>query len=442
MQPYSNSPPETSGPPLPSRRKVLKVAGAVGGAGLALGAGGFTVSRLLDWRHDEDPRISERQPLPVTTNPDAKDGGMVLVAVFLQGGNDGLNTVIPPDGKYKDFRPELSKETANPLPIDNGLALHPKLTRLKALYDEKRLAVVENVGYDKPNLSHFASTDIWMTCDPQGATGSGWVGRWLDAVDSKGHDPLRALAVGFQVPRYMRGDKTSAAAVQGTSPSAIPLLEGPSGQAYSALAGIPDAYHQLSGVQGNARDLLAVRSSLAQHQNNGAPAAGGAAPTPGAAGQLGPQLDDIAALIKSGLPTRVYGAVLGGFDTHAREEGTHEALMSEVDTAIGGLFDALKGSPYADQVVVMTFSEFGRRAAENGSGGSDHGAGSVLFVAGTPVKGGVYGGIPDLKNLDSNGDIKAAVDFRQVYAEVTEKALGADANEVVGKGFALVGFMS
>jgi uncharacterized protein (DUF1501 family) len=436
----------TRAPGVSSRRSFLKTAGLVGGAGTVLGLGGFGLSRLLSWRRD--PILGQREPLPVNQSPDSRTGGLVLVTLFLGGGNDGLRTVIPGgDGRYHDVRPQLSKAADGALIIDQGLSLHPKLAKLKTLYDQKRLAIVENVGYDRPNLSHFASTDIWMTCDTRGTTTSGWIGRWLDATDSRGHDPLRALAIGPQVPRYMRGDRTSAAAVQGTTSQRIPLLDGASGTTFAALAGITDAYHELADVQSNARDLLAVRSSLAQHpvaaatraQGSAGNGANGARGNGG--GPLASQLNDIASLIRTGLPTRVYGAFLGGFDTHAREEGTHDTLMAALDAGISGFFDALSGSPYANQVVLVTFSEFGRRVAENGSGGTDHGAGSVLFVAGAPVKSGVHGGTPDLKDLDSNGDIKAGVDFRSVFTEVTEKVLGADPAEVVGKGFQPVGFL-
>jgi uncharacterized protein (DUF1501 family) len=420
------------------RRTFLTAAG-VGTAG--------AVAALRPWEALLD--AAGRDPLAPGTG--------VLVLVTLYGGNDGLNTVIPyDDRRYQDARPELAYQAGQVLRIDGGLGLNPSLKRVKKLWDDGHLAVVQGVGYPNPNRSHFRSMDIWQTGSPESPSHSGWLGRWLDAT---GTDPLRAVGVGATLPILLAGEKTAGAAVP-LGPLAVPA--GPQGQAFRAVEDpFPGQPRLAARVAQSGEDLLAVAARLQPvlgqveegEQNGpvleGSGGKGGAelAPMPGLAtghgperakragrqGELADQLGIVARLVKAGVPTRVYNVSLGGFDTHADEKGTQERLLAELDAGIGSFFDALGDDPRGKGVVLATFSEFGRRVAANGSQGTDHGTAAPMLVAGRSVRGGLHGEPPDLVDLD-DGDLKHTTDFRRVFATLLERVLDADPETALGRG--------
>lgn len=397
-----------------SRRHFLLGAGA---AGLAAAAGGLAVTR----------------PWAATSGPAPGQGGTgPLVLVTLYGGNDGLNTVVPyTDPAYLAARPTLGYQPADLLDLGGGLALNPKLSGLHSMWKAGNLAVVAGVGYPQPNLSHFASMAIWQTANTTDGTGSGWLGRWLDAA---GDGTLRAMALGVTVPPLLRGERETASAITGPSvtlPGGPPLLD-----AFTAMQQPgPDRAGMGADVASAGRDLLSLRQQLSRYRT-------GAASGPPAASDLTGQMQTVAALIRAGAPTQVYEVSVESFDTHASEKAQHERLLAELDGAVGAFFAALHGSPHGEGTVLMTYSEFGRRPAENASGGTDHGTAAPLFVAGPRVKGGrIYGEQPSLTSLDANGNLRYSTDFRRVYATVLDRVLGTDPARVLGGDFAPLGFV-
>ncbi|MBV9661843.1 MAG: DUF1501 domain-containing protein [Acidimicrobiales bacterium] len=355
--------------------------------------------------------------------------GGPLVLVTLYGGNDGLNTVVPyADSAYRAGRPTLGYSPGQVLDLSDGLGLNPMLKGLHGLWTQGRLAIVRGVGYPNPNLSHFASMDIWQTANPGDGSGSGWLGRWLDAARD---DPMRAISIGATLPLALRGEKVSASAVTAT---AVTIPGGPSFQsAFRALwAGGADRVGLAEDVATSGQDLLDLEVGLGRLAVSGQ--------TQGT--DLAGQLAIVAALINAGASTQLYQVSLTGFDNHATEKATHERLLSELDSAIANFFQAVSAHPAGRQVMLMTYSEFGRRPAENASGGTDHGTAAPLFVVGQGVHGGrFYGEEPSLTDLDANGNLKYNIDFRSVYATVLERVLGADSTPVLGGRFPTLGFV-
>jgi len=408
-----------------SRRQF--VAGAA--AATAAGAVGVTVAR-----HPWTAAVG-------SSAHKAVDGKGTLVVVTLYGGNDGLNMVVPyENGTYLSARPTLAYQPKEVLPLGEGLGLAPSLKGLKALWDAKRLAVVRGVGYPDPNRSHFRSMDIWQTAVPDHAVGTGWLGRWLDAT---GTDPLRSLSVGPTLPRLLAGEKTSGSALP-NGPVGLAGTDGRLTRAFAALASPRPEAPWAARVAQTGADFLTVQHTVADalaHQPD-QPAAGSnleGAPTSGG-GTLGTQLDLVAKLIKAGVPTRVYAVSLGGFDTHAAEKDTQARLLGELDTALHSFDSSLHGTPRGDGVVVLVYSEFGRRVAANASGGTDHGTAAPVLVVGPGVKGGFYGDEPSLTDLD-DGDLRFTTDFRSVYATVLTRVLGVDATVALDKSYRPLDFL-
>jgi uncharacterized protein (DUF1501 family) len=422
---------------MPITRRQFVLGGL--GAGVA-GAAGLTLSR--------DPRKpGPPAPAPATpaagapaARPPASDG--ILVLLTLYGGNDGLNTVIPyENGSYLGGRTTLGYQPEQVLPLGDGLGLHPNLTQMKGLWDAKRLAIVRGVGYPNPDRSHFRSMDIWQSAVPDDQVVTGWVGRWLDAT---GNDPLRAVSVGGSLPRIFGGDKAAGAAVP---VGELTLPGSPAVRSAFAAVSQPSAGASplAARVAQSGKDLLTVDDAIAnllagQPENADAAAGSTSLEGTGGANALLPQLQLVAKLVKAGSPTRVYGVSLGGFDTHANEKETHAGLLADVDEAVGAFFKSLEGSPAGSRVVLVAYSEFGRRVAANGSNGTDHGTAAPMFVAGAPVKGGFYGDNPSLTDLD-NGDLKFTTDFRSVYATLLEELIGVEAKASLGKAFVPVPFL-
>ncbi|MDQ1428084.1 MAG: hypothetical protein QOK39_1560 [Acidimicrobiaceae bacterium] len=359
-------------------------------------------------------------------------GKGILVLVTLYGGNDGLNTVIPYlDSSYLNGRPTLGYPPDQVIPLGDGLALHPNMKGMKALWDAKELAVVRGVGYPNPVLSHFRGMDIWQTGSPDHPVATGVFGRWLDAT---GSDPMRAISIGNTLPRLLTGEHSSGTAIAGGTIT-LPGDAANGGALASLVAPGPDRSGLAAQVAQSGSDLLEVQHTLSDLLSS-APASPGAPAGPPApnkagkaaatAGTLTEQLAVVAQLITAGASTRVYQVSMGGFDNHSQEKDTHARLMGELDTAISGFLAALRGHPKGQSAVLMTYSEFGRRVAENLSGGTDHGTAAPLFVAGPAVKGGqFYGEEPSLTDLD-NGNLKFTTDFRQVLATMLADVVGVD----------------
>ena len=406
--------------------------------------------------------------LPNSAKPSASaaSGTGPLVLVTLYGGNDGLNTVIPyGDPNYLKLRPNLGYQADQVLPLADQIGFNPALKGLHSMWGAGTLAVVRGVSYPNPVLSHFEGMDIWQTADVVNGSGPGWLGKWLDA---NSYDPLRALSVGTTLPPVLRGQTYAATAITSTRLSLIGNTTLQAAFASMQAAGA-DRVGMAAAVAAAGTDLLEAKvrldkigadvggstspgstspaSTSTSTSTSGAAAGAGAAK--GGAGKsaygkstLADDMAVVAALIKAGAPTQVYQVSLSSFDFHSDEKANEEALLGQLDSAFTSFFSALDGVKGAENVVVMTYSEFGRRPGENASQGTDHGTAAPLFVAGPKVKGGrFYGDEPSLTSLDPNGNLLHNVDFRSVYTTVLDKVLGADPEKILGGSFPTIGFL-
>jgi uncharacterized protein (DUF1501 family) len=375
--------------------------------------------------------------------------GTVLVVLEMGGGNDGLNTVIPyADDLYHKARPTLRMTKKNVMKVNDHIGLHISLFGLQNMLNEGQLAVVQGVGYPNPDRSHFESMDIWQSADVTRANLTGWLGRAVPSLhDKKGSIP--ALQVGTnQLPLALQGAAGSAVSLNQQVPYELEL--GPDKKRQAARRTLLEDLTKANGG-GPDDDLLAfVRRRQVQtyttldklkevmEADKKDPNAAQPNPMVGAfrGGQsaLTRNLNLVARLIKQGFGTRIFYVAIDGFDTHANQAERHSALLQELNNAVGGFFQTLKEGDHDKKVVLLTFSEFGRRVKENGSRGTDHGAASCLFVAGPSVKGGPVGEHPKLDDLDS-GDLRHAIDFRRVYATLLDQWLGVDSRAVLNGQF-------
>ncbi len=361
----------------------------------------------------------------------------ILVLVQLAGGNDGLNTLIPfEDANYYRLRPTLGIQKDQALAITDQMALHPACGELRALFQSGELAVVQNVGYPNPNRSHFRSGDIWQTAsDSDRVVSTGWVGRYLDNCCSgapANHDP-DAIHVGPEMP-------TAFAAQQGhvtfgLNPSQhmgadrnLPLLE-------NLVEETKDDGHSNEGfLRQTMMDALVTEKRVQTILDGYRTAV--AYPNH----DFARSLRSVAALVAANLPTRVYFVSLTGFDTHANQANRHRELLATLSSGLSAFQRDLKVHRLDQQVLTMTFSEFGRRPMENESHGTDHGTAAPLFVMGSRIHGGIHGTAPKL-DLARNQDLTFTTDFRQVYATVLDRWLGSASKEVLGADFAPAGFL-
>ena len=397
------------------------------------------------------PCFIERSALGVlgnpllSSNPGVPDH-RILVVVQLGGGNDGLNTVIPyGDPAYFNARPQIAVQapgaTGNTvaLQLDQGagIGLHPALAPLKELYDEGLVSVVQGVGYPNPNRSHFTSMDIWQT-GRLDAKGSGWIGRYFDATCNGTPIPEGSVAVGRTAPLAMEGNIQKPISFE--NPALFRWLgedlHGSMKEPYDAinragsLAGTPAETQKdflmrtaLDAQVASGRILAAVaKQPLVRYPDHG----------------LARQLRTVGAMIRDGMPTRVYYATMGGFDTHSGQAGRHAQLLRQVAESVAAFQRDLKEQGNAERVVTLVFSEFGRRVKQNGSGGTDHGTAAPVFVIGAGVKPGVVGRYPSLVDLDQ-GDLKFGVDFRSVYASLLGDWMKAPADQILRGQFASAG---
>jgi len=382
--------------------------------------------------------------------------GPILVILQLAGGNDGLNTLIPyTDDAYYRARPRLGIQGTQVLKINDHLGLHPKLTSLRGLYDEGRMGIVQGVGYPNPNRSHFRSTEIWQTAvDSNKTSTTGWLGRYFDSC-CEGADPAVGVNIGSQSPQafaagepkgisFARPEQFRFNSSQSSDPAAADEFfrsmnetsdDRNDGGSIGMLKGSVD-----SG--GDTLDFLRRTGLDAQMSSDKVLeiTRKSKSPVPYPNSNLASSFNLVARLIGGGMPTRVYYVGQGGFDTHSGQAGSHDRLMGDLDAAVGAFTADLKAQGNFDRVVLMTFSEFGRRVAENASGGTDHGAAAPLFVIGGGVHAGLFGQTPSLTNLN-NGDIIHNIDFRSVYATVLENWLHAPSNEILRGTFPKLPFV-
>lgn len=375
------------------------------------------------------------------------DNDRVLVIVQLSGGNDGLNTVIPrTDPIYYDAqtRPTIRVPSGREINLDGLNGLHPSLLNLANWYQKGRLAVVNNVGYVNPNLSHFSSMDHFEygTVPGDGIQTRGWVARFYDNKCSGAgeEESLFMTAAGMSsVPNTFEG-------AAGYTPPAV------SNPAFYIFATASDrslrlgALHDLNQLTGTDPELDFVRRSANTAEasvNDMAVAAAQPDLVPATSysnNSLGRGLRLASQVIRAGFRTRIFYVSQGGYDTHASQAvegdpvngGDHPRLLGALDNSLNAFLSEMELSGNLHRVLVMTFSEFGRRIKENGSQGTDHGAASCMFLLGGLVQPGVYGGQPDLANT-IKGNLKHSIDFRSVYAQVIESWFGGQAAPVFGQ---------
>ncbi len=366
-----------------------------------------------------------------------------LVVVQLSGGNDGLNTVIPyRDPLYSQFRPQLGLPESEVLPLDDTLALHPALAPLKARFDAGQLAVVRGVGYPNPDRSHFRSMDIWQTADPVAYSQSGWLGRYLAGCQCSAGSQAGGVAVGQALPRAFWTESVfvpALSSLDGYRFQTDPRWPADRDAKIQTLQEL-DARHE--AIRPYA-DFLGQQSLNALASTDELQRVAGAWQTPISYPENGfaQGLKAVARLIAGDLGARVYYVQIGGFDTHANQKNTQQRLLDQLATGLDAFQNDLEAMGKADQVLTMTFSEFGRRVHENGSQGTDHGTAEPMFLLGAGLKGGLYGTQPPLDDLD-NGDLRYQVDFRAVYATALERWLGASAEPVLGASYPLLDFLS
>lgn len=374
-----------------------------------------------------------------------------LVVLYLSGGNDSLSMLIPYNDRfYYGRRPTLAVPAGSVLPIGAdqsriALGLHPRLTGLKQIFEQGRLALIQRTGYSNQSRSHFYGTDIWSTADPASATGSGWLGRYLDTLPAP-VDPLVGWNSTRDLPHLLQSSRVAVAAIPNPATYAFASPNGGAEAAAERNAAIRINSHvpidrpELAFVYGSAQAALATLDRVATVATYTGTVA---YPNSG----LGQALRAAAGAMARGLGTRVFYVTTGGFDTHSSQNtnaatGTYYALMATLNDALFAFYTDLRNQGLLDDTLLVTFSEFGRRITENGSQGTDHGAASVMLAMGGRVDGGLYGTAPVLSpdpanpTLENNAeDVHFETDFRAVYAQVIDNWLGASSRSILQGDF-------
>jgi uncharacterized protein (DUF1501 family) len=372
----------------------------------------------------------------------ARDGkGNILVVLQLDGGNDGLNTVAPyADDAYIKHRPKLHLEANAVAKIDDRVGLHPALNGFAKLMESKQLAIVQSVGYPNPNRSHFESMAIWHTARLDGKGDmTGWLARGLDALPTAPGGDVPALHISSELlPQALAGGQRHIPSLanlqQFRRRLGVPETAGAREQR-AVLDELASSEHGANGslLQFVERSAVLTYTSSARLESI---AAGGGPGYPEFYG-LARRLKLIAQLIKAGLTTSIYYTRLGGFDTHANQAGSHDNLLREMGNSLQVFLKDMQDAGEGSRVVVLVFSEFGRRLAENASAGTDHGTAAPVFLLGAPIKAGLHGPYPNLTDL-ADGDPKHAIDFRRVYATLLDRWLKCPSDKVLGEQFELL----
>jgi uncharacterized protein (DUF1501 family) len=363
-------------------------------------------------------------------------GNKVVVVIQLSGGNDGLNTIIPyRNDLYYKGRPTLGIKKEEALVLTDEAGINPNLPHIKQLYDEGSVAILNGVGYPNPDRSHFRSMDIWQTgSSAEQVLQTGWIGRYLDA-QCKGCDkPTQALEVDDVLGLSMKGEHAKGLAFRNPA-----NLYGNSQEKY--FRDLANQYHSGDGLEqvDYLYKTMAETISSADYifkQSKLHPASGTYPSS-----QLGQGLKTIASLIFSEINTRVYYISLGSFDTHVMQQAQQKRLFTELNQALASFTADLKANQRFEDVMIFSFSEFGRRVAQNASGGTDHGTANNMFLVSVGLKKqGLLNALPDLSGLQ-DGDLKHTVDFKQVYATILDKWLDTDHKKILGRPYQPLDFI-
>jgi uncharacterized protein (DUF1501 family) len=403
----------------PNRREVLKTSLATGG--------------VIAWGLHM-PAFLTRTALaaPPADRPGGKE--TILVVIEMTGGNDGLNTVVPfKDPEYPKLRPTLRLPEAQLKKINDQVALHPQLTGLAELLQDNALCVVQGVGYPNPTQSHFRSMDIWQAGSTAETLTEGWLGKALKGLpgapafhlkQNNEGTPLAVEGAPVRVPSINTLEEFQlqlAAASGADKKNQREVIEG-AVKSPSSKPGLLDF------VQRTAANTYASSRRLQEIAKNYQPKA----PYPQT--PLAQRLRLAAQLIDADLGARIFYVSIGNFDTHSSQAQTHAQLLNQLSGAMTAFFKDLAARGHRDRVLLMTFSEFGRRAKENGSRGTDHGSAAPMFLVGGKVKAGAVGEHPSLTSLEF-GNLKHHTDFRQVYGTILDRWLGVSSKDVLGGSF-------
>ena len=363
-------------------------------------------------------------------------GEKVLVVLQLTGANDGLNTVIPfRNDVYYQSRPGIAIAKSEALGINDEYALHPELKNLQKLYGSGELAIINGVGYPENSRSHFRSMDIWQSASEANEyLSSGWIGRYLDEINKSGSRPTKALEIDDLMSLALKGDSNFGLAVKDPkklfNATQSPFIKKLARQAHE---------HEHEHTVDYLYQTLTQTVNSAEYIFKEAKVAGNNATYP--SNELGQGLKTIASLINSDIDTSVYYISHNGFDTHNDQLNRQARLFRQMDEALGAFVEDLKSKGRFEDVVIMTFSEFGRRVVQNGSNGTDHGAASCMFMlSGGLRNAGVINEMPSLTDL-YQGDLKYSVDFRQVYATILDHWLGVNHGKILGGRYELMDFV-
>jgi uncharacterized protein (DUF1501 family) len=371
----------------------------------------------------------------------------ILVVVQLAGGNDGLNTVVPYGmGQYYELRPNIAIQASDVLPLSNTIGLHNNMGALNNVYKSGKLAIALGVGYPNPNRSHFRSIEIWQTAEPVRMASTGWLGRYLDATANSSTATASgklfpAINVDPILPKTLAGDRVIVPSVSDVNQFRFSTdahyrmdrqqqidafnriyssfdLNRPSAQLLREIG--------LDSMQASDYLVNVVRNykSSVKYPDNG----------------FGRGMKFIAQMITAGVDARIYNISLGGFDTHANQLSVQPNLLKQFSESLAAFQKDLEEHGVDKDVMLFSFSEFGRRVSENGGRGTDHGTAEPVFIMGSAVKGGIYGEYPSLTNLDQ-GDLKYNVDFRTIYATLLDRWLGVDSRQVLGAKYETLRFV-
>lgn len=372
-----------------------------------------------------------------TTSTLQNASNKTLVVIQLMGGNDGLNTVVPyGQGAYLESRPTVGLTQDEVLPIDGDVGLNGQMAGIKELYDSNRVAIIQGVSYPSPNLSHLEATAIWESATPEMPFSNGWLGRYMDVANQL-EAPSTAVNLGDLVPQTLLGvtsQPLSLGSLQGFQVD--PLAEGDT-RSQGFIQRLNETACSACGE---------YNALVEQMMRSGLDAVSASTVIQAAANSYAPQVtyptDDFstrlklaAGIIVSSFDPKIVYVTLGGFDTHAGERATQDPLLQQLSEGVSAFYRDLAAQGRANDTLVMTFSEFGRRVKENGSGGTDHGTALPQFMIGGSVSPGLYGTYPDLTDLDPNGNLLWNIDFRQSYATVLEDWFGIDQTEVLGSTY-------
>jgi uncharacterized protein (DUF1501 family) len=375
---------------------------------------------------------------PNATRAGAKD--TILVVVQLTGGNDGLNTVIPfKDPEYAKLRPTLKQPAEQIKKLSDEIALHPSMGDLAGLLQDHALCVVQGVGYPNPSQSHFRSMDIWQAGSLADTLSEGWIGRGLKQLQGTG--AFHLAASNESAPLALTGAPTRVPSITSLEDFQLKLAAA-NGSDKKEQKAIIEGSAKSAGTQPNLLDFVqrtaantyASSQRLQEIGKNYQPKAT-YPQTP-----LANRLKLAAQLIDANLGARIFYVSLENFDTHANQATSHAQLLGQLSGAMTAFYKDMKARGYQDRILMMTFSEFGRRARENGSKGTDHGSAAPMLLVGGKVKAGIVGAHPSLTQLEM-GNLKHNTDFRQVYAAILDGWLGISSKEVLGQKFEPVGII-